>query len=36
METTWKTRGFFDQRNLFEKVRGNNVDFSISKIKSTE
>ena len=25
--STWKRRGFFDQRNYIEKVRGNDVEI---------
>ena len=35
-KTTWKQRGFFDQRNCIKKVRGNNVDHSTSVITSTK
>ena len=33
-KSTWKQRGFFNQRNYAKKVRGNEVDFSISEITS--
>ena len=34
-KTAWKQRRFFDHQNYVEKsIRGSNVDFSISEIKS--